>query len=165
MDYRVQLATLPRTLDELKQSPLAGMTRPEHTAALTIAALCVFPSDREECYKMLDYLRGPRPLSPFDKQFIRDRFMDGVDYVPRSYFMGAKPENDYQPSIPYTIVLSDSASQFADDGYRKFDVRSGGADSPRQITLRVKPSSGQWFLWEQMLLAQIRKPQSADPWA
>ena len=42
---------------------------------------------------------------------------------------------------------------------------SGGADSARQIKLRTKPSTGQWFLWEQFLLADIRKPVSADPWA
>ena len=40
-----------------------------------------------------------------------------------------------------------------------------GADSARQIRLRTKPSTGQWFLWEQFLLSDIRVPVSADPWA
>ena len=165
MAYRISFPALPKSLEELKQMPEAQLKTPEHTAALTVAALCAFPDDHDACYLMLDYLRGPRPLSQMDKQFIRDRFMDGVDYVPRSYFEGATPENSYTPSLPYTVTLTDSAAQFAEEGYRRFDVRSGGADTPRQITLRLKPSTGEWFLWEQTLLVQIRKPTSQDPWA
>ena len=51
------------------------------------------------------------------------------------------------------------------EGYLTLQVNSGGADSPRQIKLRSKPSTGQWFLWEQFLLADIRQPVAADPWA
>jgi hypothetical protein len=42
-------------------------------------------------------------------------------------------------------------------------MTSGGADSPRQIKLRRKGE--QWFLWEQFLLPDIRKPESSNPWA
>ena len=52
-----------------------------------------------------------------------------------------------------------------DEGYLTLQVESGGADSPRQIRLRTKPSTGQWFLWEQFLLSDVRVPVSADPWA
>ena len=164
MAYEISWESLPKNLEELKSLPQAGLNSPEKTAALTVAALCVFPRDREECYRMLDYLRGPRPLSPMDKQFIRDRFMD-ADYVPRSYFRGATPENNYEPEKPYTILFTDSAAQTAEEGYKILLAKSGGADSPRQITLRLKPSTGEWFLWEQMLLAGIRVPESQDPWA
>jgi hypothetical protein len=34
-----------------------------------------------------------------------------------------------------------------------------------RVTLRLKPSTGQWFLWDQMLLAGIREPKSKDAWA
>jgi len=165
MKYRVTLQTLPKTPEELKAMPEAALKKPEETAALTVAALCAYPQDPEACCAMLDFLRGPRPLSGMEKQFLRDRFLDGRDYIPRSYFEGATPENGYTPNVPYTVELSDSAAQFAESGYKRFDVRSGGADSPRQITLRLKPSTGEWFLWEQMLLVQIRVPKSEDPWA
>jgi hypothetical protein len=56
-------------------------------------------------------------------------------------------------------------SAYAEEGYKKFDVKSGGADSPRQVVLRSKPSTGQWFLWDQFLLSGIRKPKSQDEWA
>ena len=155
---------LPATLEEMKALPQAALKDPADTAALTVAALCVYPKDKEESLRMLDFLRGPRPLSPMEKQFIRDRFMDS-DYVPRSYFKGAVPANDYKPDEPYTLEFTESTAQMADEGYKILLIQSGGADSKRQITLRNKPSTGEWFLWEQMLLVGIRVPQSQDAWA
>ena len=45
---------------------------------------------------------------------------------------------------------------------------SGGADSMRNITLRNKPSTGQWFVFSDSyrgLLADIRIPKCQDAWA
>lgn len=165
MSYQIVWNQLPKNLEELQALPQADLKTPEGTAALTIAALAVFPTDREECYRMLDFLRGPRPLSTYEKQFIRDRFMDGKDYLMKSYFKGATPNNNYTPSMPYTLEFTDNPAPMAEDGYKRLNVRSGGADSARVITLRLKPSTGQWFLWDQMLLAGIRIPVSQDPWA
>ncbi len=165
MEYTVTLSSLPATLDALKAMPGADLKRPEDTAALTVAALCAYPANHEACYEMLNYLRGPRPLSPAEKQLIRDRFLDGKDYLPWSYFAGAVPENDYRPTLPLTVHLTDSASPIAEEGYKKLDIRSGGADSPRSVMLRLKPSTGEWFLWEQTLLVGIRIPKSQDVWA
>ena len=55
--------------------------------------------------------------------------------------------------------------QAAKQAVANVQVESGGADSPRQIRLRTKPSTGEWFLWEQFILSDIRPPKSADPWA
>ena len=165
MDYTITWNSLPKNLDEMKALPQADLKSPEGTAALTVAALCVYPENAEECYRMLDFLRGPRPLSNMEKQFIRDRFMDGKNYLARSYFKGATPKNEYKPDVPFTLVFSDSAAQIAEEGYKILNVKSGGADSPRSITLRNKPSTGERFLWEQMLLAGIRIPESQDAWA
>ena len=165
MNYTVTLAKLPLTLEEMKSMPQASLKDPADTVALTVAALCAYPSNPNECYAMLDYLRGPRPLSTMEKQFIRDRFMDGRDYIPRSYFKGAVPDNDYTPNFPYVIEFQDSVSPIAEEGYKKFDLKSGGADSMRPVMLRAKPSTGEWFLWDQILLGQIRVPKSKDAWA
>ncbi len=165
MEYTVTFSQLPETLEALQALPLARRSSPQDTAAMTIAALCLYPGNKEECFRMLDWLRGPRPLSNMDKQFIRDRFMDGKDYIPRSYFAGAKPDNDYRPDQPFTLVFRDRANQPVEKEYRVLEVFSGGADSPRTVTLRQKPSTGEWFLWEQMLLAGIRVPVSQDEWA
>ena len=133
-------------------------------AAMTVLAFCVYPKDKDLSIKMLNFLRGPRPLSGMDISFIRDRFMDGRDYVPRSYFEGATPENDYTPNVPLKIVIGDNPYSYENGGYAKLLVRSGGADSLREIVLR-EAKDGKWYLWDQFILADIRQPESADPWA
>ena len=154
---------LPRNLAEMKECPEANLKNPEGVVFLTIAALCAYEFNPEDCYDMLNYLRGPRPLSNYEKQFIRDRFSEKAYYIPRSYFQGAIPENDYSPDIPYTVRLKES--MYSPEGYKKYDVISGGADSPRDVVLRPKPSTSEWYLWDQHLLPGIRPPKSADPWA
>ena len=156
---------LSKSLDELKAIPQAALTVPEEVAALTVAALALYPQNPAETEKMLDFLRCPRPLNGTDKQFLRDRFR-GKDYLIRSYFLGSCPENNYTPAQPYRVAVSENAysqAQFA-DGYLTLYVACSGADSLRPLKLRHKPSTGQWFLWEQQLLTGIRIPQEADPW-
>jgi hypothetical protein len=157
---------LPKNTDELKALPEADMKDPYAAAALAVAALCEFPENREASYEMINYLKGPADLSPMDKQFIRDRFMDGKDYLPFSYFEGAVPGNNYTPDKPYTISVFDNPHSRENEGYIRLFVRSGGADSERPVTLRNKPSTGEWFLWEfSSLLVGIRIPVKDDAWA
>lgn len=160
----VTFAKLPDSLEEFKALPQTACTTPYDAAALTIVALSCYPKNKEMAFSMLDFLRGPRPLSPMDKQFINDRFMDGKDYVPRSYFKGAVPQNDYTPAVPYVITVSENPYSYQDQGYAKLFVQSGGADSPRAIQLRML-KDGKWCLWEQFILSDIRQPESANPWA
>lgn len=162
--YTVEFLQLPTTLAQMQALPQAALMNPEDTAALAVAALCLYPKDRETALQMLQFLQGPRELSAYEKQFLADRFRD-KDYVPRSYFAGAVPQNNYEPTQPYTITFSENPYSRTNDGYLTLHVRSGGADSARQIKLRQKPSTGQWFLWEQFLLSDIRTPVAADPWA
>ena len=166
VSYTVSFPQLPTNLAQLQAMPEGALQKPEYTAALTVAALCIYPINREAALEMLEFLQGPRGLTPYDRQFLADRFRD-KDYVPRSYFAGATPQNNYEPSEPYTVTVFEnpySRTQIS-EGYLTLHIRSGGADSPRQIKLRHKPSTGQWFLWEQFLLSDIRKPVSVDPWA
>ena len=154
----------PRSLAEFQALPQAALSTPFDTAALTVLALCLYPGDRELSLAALDFLRGPRPMSGVEKQFIADRFMDRKDYVPRSYFNGATPQNNYTPSQPWTIRITAGPYAYQNEGYAKLDLRSGGADSPRGVQLRLA-KDGRWYLWEQYLLPDIRPPASADPWA
>jgi len=154
---------LPNNLDEFKAMPQAAMSTPFETAAMTVLAFCCYPDDPNTSLAMLDFLRGPKPLSPYEKSFIKDRFSD-KDYVPRSYFDGATPANDYVPSEPYTVKVSSNPYSYANEGYAKLFVTSGGADSPREIVLR-EAKDGKWYLWDQMILGGIREPESANPWA
>ena len=155
---------LPETIDEFKALAADKMSTPFGTAALTVVALDVYPRDRELCYAMLDVLKGPgRPLNPTEKQFINDRFMDGKDYVARSYFEGATPDNDYKPNVPYVVKVNENPYSHENEGYTKLFIPSGGADSEREVLLR-EAKDGKFYLWEQFLLSDIRKPESTNPW-
>ena len=89
----------------------------------------------------------------------------GKYYKTFSYFEGATPENGYVPTVPYTIKVTETPYSYPQDNYATMYVTSSGADSPRAIRLRKKPSTGQWFLIEIQCLSDIRVPVEADPWA
>lgn len=160
---KIIFGSLPETYEAFTALPEAKMDNPFSTAALTVLAFCFYPENKDLSLKMLDFLRGPRPLSVMDKQFIADGFRD-KDYVPRSYFDGATPNNNYLPSEPYTITVSENPYSYQNEGYATLYISSGGADSPRSVQLRLA-KDGKWYLWEQYLLADIRKPESENPWA
>ena len=155
---------LPESLIELQALPESTLDSPFKTAALTVLALCVYGADKSIGIEMLNFLRGPRPLSPFEISFLDDRFRDGNWYVPFSYFKGAIPENDYTPNEPFTLEIESNSTSAVNDGYMKLILKSGGADNPRNLTLRMK-GDGRWFLWEQFLMVGIKTPKSRDPWA
>lgn len=155
---------LPESMEEFLNSPYAGLEKPEYAAALFIAAMSQYGTNPELALEMLRYLKGPAGLSPYEKQFIADR-LRGKDYVVRSYFKGSSPENNYVPTLPYTIEVTENPYSYDQKDYAKLFMRSSGADSPRPIEMRLKPSASQWFLNEQLLLGGIRIPVNQDPWA
>lgn len=155
--------SIPAALDEFTSLPQAAMSTPFETAAMTVIALCAYPYNQELSVQMLNFLRGPRPLNGAEIGFINDRFRS-ADYVPRSYFDGAAPQNDYTPQEPYTITVFDGPYSYQNAGYAKLFIRSGGADSPREVVLRQAKDS-KWYLWDQFLLVGVRQPESANPWA
>lgn len=156
-------SALPENLAQMKALPEAALKDPFQTAALTVLALCAYAADKKAGTEMLNFLRGPRPLSNFDISFLNDRFRDGV-HVPFSYFEGARPDNDYAPGKPFTLVIQAGPYADANPGYKKLHLRSGGADNAREVVLRQK-GDGTWLLWDQFLMVGIRQPKSADPWA
>ena len=157
-------AQLPKTLAQLQALPEAALDSPYATAALAIAALCRFEGDEAAMHEMLDFLKGPESLSNLEKQFLRDR-LRGKAYKSFSFFAGATPENGYAPQQPYRITVCANPYSFQNENWATLYVRSGGADSPRPVKLRKKPSTGQWFLNEIQCLSDIRLPQAEDPWA
>lgn len=157
-------AALPESLAEMQALPEAELKSPYQTAVLTLCALCVYAADKNIGTEMLNWLRGPRPLSGMDISFLNDRFRDGKTYVPFSYFEGATPDNDYTPNEPYKVTIESNPYSDANEGYMKLFIKSGGADNAREVVMRKK-GDGTWLLWDQFLLVSIRDPKSADPWA
>ena len=154
---------LPESLAEMKALPEAELTSPYQTAALTLCALCAYAADKNIGTEMLNFLRGPRPLSGMDISFLNDRFRDGT-HVPFSYFEGATPENDYTPNTPFKVTVESNPYSEANEGYMKLFLKSSGADNAREVVMR-KTSDGKWLLWDQVLLVSIREPKSQNPWA
>ncbi|NLW28291.1 MAG: hypothetical protein GXY98_00035 [Erysipelothrix sp.] len=162
--WTVTFDKLPTTFDTFKDLPEAVLKEPYHTGALLIASLCLWNTDKDLAIEMINFLKGPQQLSPYDIQFISERLRN-KEYLPYSYLEGSTPKNGYTPSKPYTIKLSTVPTSFDEKGYAKLYLQSSGADSLRPVQLRQRPSSKEWFLWEQMLLSDIRIPISEDLWA
>ncbi len=154
---------LPKSFNDFEELYKEKSQDPHYVVALAVAALCLWPEDREEAIKILNLLKGPEDLSTYDIQFISERLAD-KEYLPYSYFKGSAPENEYTADKPYKVEVNVVPSSFDEKGYIKFYLLSSGADSMRPIVVREKPSTGQWFLWQQNLLSQIRIPTSEDVW-
>lgn len=162
--WHITFDELPTSLNMLRVLAQANLKEPHYAAALLIPALCLWPKKQKEALDMINFLKGPQGLSTREIQFINERFRDKA-YLPFSYFEGSSPENGYKASKPYTVNVSTVPTSFDEEGYAKLYLKSSGADSPRPVQLRKKNSSGEWFLWDQMLLSEIRVPVSEDPWA
>lgn len=156
---------IPQNLDELKSLPESDLQDPFKTAALAVIIFSLYPKMPDEALEMLTYITGPQGVSMQDKSFIADRFSD-KDYVPRSYFQGATVDNNYEPSLPYTICVCDNPYSYTNENYATLYLTSSGADNKRPITLRKKPSTNEWFATQYGgILMSIRVPKALDPWA
>ena len=158
-------SALPESVAELQALPEASMDTPYKTAALTVAALCAFAAAPEVGLEMLNYLKGPQPFSQQQVMFMKERIRDCGVKCPFSYFAGATPDNNYTPAQPFKVSVTSNPYSFTNEGYATIWIKSGGADSPREVQLRRKGTDGPWYLWEQFLLVQIRPAKEDDPWA
>lgn len=157
---------IPENLEELKALPQADLQDPFGVVALVILAMNNYNKNLDNTIEMMNYLKGPSPLMGLELSRMRDQ-LAGKDYLMRSYFEGTSPENNYKPAEPFKLVIFDHPNSYDNekDGYVTLWVNSSGADSDRQVRLRKKQSTGQWFLNEEYLTPGIRTPKEADPWA
>lgn len=163
----IVFASMPETLAEFTALPQAALSTPFDTAAMSIVALCVYSLNKDETIAMINFLRGPNPMSPRDVSFLADRMAQNskAGFLGASYFNGATPQNDYTPAEPYTVTVSENPYSYDTQGCAKLFVKSGGGDSPRAVTSRLA-KDGKWYLWEySSLLVDIRAPESTNPWA
>ena len=157
---------IPETLDEMKALPQANLQNPFGVVALVILAMNNYNKDLERCKEMLTFLKGPAGLMNQELSRMHDQ-LTGKDYLMKSYFEGTSPENNYKPTEPFKITVFDHPNSYDNekDGYVTLWVKTSGADSDRQVRLRKKQSTGEWFLNEEYLTPGVKAPQEADPWA
>lgn len=155
MEKKFTFAKLPASVAELQQLPGADLADPYAVGALFVAALARYPQDKAAALEMFAFLKGA-PLSPYKQSFVADR-MAGKDYLPYSYMAGATPANGYVAAEPYVIKVADNPYSKVDASNLKLYLKSSGADSPRPVM--VQKRDGKWYLNDEMLLADIRKPQ------
>ena len=156
--------TIPRSVADLKALPESDLSTPFKTCALTMLVLLNYGDDVNATIEMLNYLKGPEPMNAYQIQFLKDR-LAGKEYVVRSFFEGSSPQNNYIPTEPLKITVYDNPYSYPEAGWATLHMDSTGADSPRQIKCRLKPSTNQWFMVENLALSDIRTPVAADPWA
>ncbi len=155
---------LPETVEEMKALKEAELKTPYQAAALGMVALCAFEHNPDATFEMMEFLNGPDDVSTYDKKFITER-LSSKKYLPRSFFEGATPKNGYTPKTPYKITVSSNQYSFNEENYASLQVMSGGADNPRIVKLRKKPSTGEWFVHSMQVYTDIRIPESENPWA
>ena len=140
------------------------------TAAFVNILTCYDINDDSNFIEMMQYLVGEyQPISALMRQNIKDRMKQNNKYsfIGKSYFNGANPNNDYTPSIPYEVEVTENDYSNQNEGYIRLFVKSGGADSSRPITLRLA-KDGKYYIWSDSfmgLLSDIRQPESTNPWA
>ena len=161
---KMTVSSVPTTSEEFSALPQNDLSKPENTCVMFLLALALYLKDSDAGVAALNTLRGPRPLSNYDIQFLRDR-LRGKSYLPLAYFDGATPANNYVPSSPLTLeVIADSRPQDVEEGYLRLFLKTAGADSLRPIKLRQKDDL--WYLWEySSILSGIRIPSAEDAWA
>ncbi len=157
-------SALPADVDELKALPEAKLDTAFKATALTILALNRYEADPDAAIRMLSFLKGPEEFGGKEQSFLKDR-LSGKGYKARSFLGGATPENNYTPSTPYTVTVSENPYSFDEENWATLYVTSGGADNPRPIKLRKKPSTGEWFLNDIQCLSDVRLPVAEDKWA
>ena len=161
----VQIPFVPQNIEQMMKMPYAKLTNEFEVAALTVAVLCNYCQNPQATVEMLNYLRGPRPLSALDVQFLRDR-LSGKPYKMLSYLNGTSPTNNYTPTMPLGVAIVTTPASAVQPDMISLFIPSSGADSLRQLDLRRKPSTGQWFLWSLVgLMPDVRIPVNQDPWA
>ena len=85
----VILQRLPVNLQELREMPEMELTAPENTCAMFLVSLYLYLKDKKAGTEAVNLLRGPRPMTTYDEQFLRDRLRDKA-YLEQIYKEGAE---------------------------------------------------------------------------
>ena len=156
---------IPSSVEELKSLSFFNQKDYASVAVAAMIAFKVYATNKNLALEMLNSIKGPQQLTTYDISFLNERLRDKL-YLADSYFQGASVANGYTPDSPYTLAIKEGAYSHVEDGYVVVYLQSSGANSARGIKLRLKPSTGEWFLWGySSILSGIRIPATLNDWA
>lgn len=159
MEKTFEFDKIPTSVSDVEE--MIDRKDPFNVAAVTVMVLNHYKDNADETLEMVDYLKTYSSLTVADKQFYRDRLAN-KPYLMASYLKGSAPENDYQPTLPYSVTVRDNQYLNSEEGYITLYVPSSGADSDRPLKLREK--DGNWYLWQNSLMVGVKLPKSQDVW-
>lgn len=164
----IQYNKLINSKEELQNE---DRTNPYNVAGLFINIINSYNiNDDNNFIDLLQFLMGDfQPISNIMRQNIKDRMIQNekYKYIGKSYFKGATPQNNYTPSIPYEVEITENEYSKVGEDMLKLWIKNGGADNPRDITVRLAKDNN-YYIWSNSfmgLLTDIKEPESNNPWA
>ena len=176
--YTYTFSTIPTNVEELKQYNISGDDGRYKVLALYIMSLRTWkPENQTDCEEMIGYLCN-KQLSVYEKQRLTDQMKKGNQYryLGNAFLNGATPANNYSPSKPYSITLTQDSVVDEDqiyipanpsipspDQYRAF-IYCKASDSGKWIDVYKSSKDGNWYMYKWMdLITSIKAPASSNP--
>lgn len=169
----VNIKSIPKSVDEFIALRDEIAKTPEGGASMFVIALLIFSQDEAlglQCLVLAADMNRLVTGNTYKGYSLMKQDMDLIysqlgkqKYIPKTYFKGATPDNNYQ--IPSeNLVLEFSSNQYSGDkskGTFKVFVFGTGADSPRPITTKMN-DKGIWKAAEWSSVIVGVKQQKAD---
>ena len=176
--YTYTFSTIPTNVEELKQYNISGDDGRYKVLALYIMSLRTWkPENQTDCEEMIGYLCN-KQLSVYEKQRLAEQMKKSKQYLylGNAFLNGATPANDYTPSQPYSITLTQDSVVDEDqiyipanpsipspDQYRAF-IYCKASDSGKWIDVYKSSKDGNWYMYKWMdLITSIKAPASSNP--
>ena len=176
--YTYTFSTIPTNVEELKQYNISGDDGRYKVLALYVMSLRTWkPENQTDCEEMIGYLCN-KQLSVYEKQRLAEQMKKSKQYLylGNAFLNGATPANDYTPSQPYSITLTQDSVVDEDqiyipanpsipspDQYRAF-IYCKASDSGKWIDVYKSSKDGNWYMYKWMdLITSIKAPASSNP--
>lgn len=176
--YTYTFSTIPTNVEELKQYNISGDDGRYKVLALYIMSLRTWkPENQTDCEEMIGYLCN-KQLSVYEKQRLAEQMKKSKQYLylGNAFLNGSTPANNYTPSQPYSITLTQDSVVDEDqvyipanpsipspDQYRAF-IYCKASDSGKWIDVYKSSKDGNWYMYKWMdLITSIKAPASSNP--
>ena len=145
--YTYTFSTIPTNVEELKQYNISGDDGRYKVLALYVMSLRTWkPENQTDCEEMIGYLCN-KQLSVYEKQRLAEQMKKSKQYLylGNAFLNGATPANDYTPSQPYSITLTQDSVVDEDQIYIPANPSIPSPDQYRAFIYCKASDSGKWI--------------------